>query len=140
MLCKPCFYFIFRNNVFLKTVSGEGKAVTHEMVVEWNEITLPTLLSDYGLENIYNGDELGLFYQCLPYKSYQLKTEKCSGGKHNKIRVTGLAAANAIGNKRPTFVIGKSKNPRCYKTLRNFPVDIDHKERAEWIVFYLKND
>ena len=110
------------------------------MVVEWNETTLPTLLSNYGLENIYNGDELGLFYQCLPYKSFQLKKEKCSGGKHSKIRVTGLAAANAIGNKLPTFVIGNAKNPRCYKTLRNFPVDIDHKERAGWIVFYLKND
>ena len=105
MWCKPCFYFIFRNNVFLKTVSGEGKAVTHEMVVGWNETTLPTLLSNYGLENIYNGDELGLFYQCLPYKSYQLKIKKCSGGKHSKIRITGLAAVNAIGNKLPTFVI-----------------------------------
>ena len=75
------------------------------MVVGWNETTLPTLLSNYGLENIYNGDELGLFYQCLPYKSYQLKIKKCSGGKHSKIRITGLAAVNAIGNKLPTFVI-----------------------------------
>ena len=91
------------------------------MVVEWNETTLPTLLSSYGLENIYNGDKLGLFYQCLPYKSYQLKTEKCSGGKHSKIKITGLAADNAIGNKLPTFVIGKAKNPRCFKNIKKLP-------------------
>ena len=91
-----------------------------EMVAGWNETTLPTLLSNYGLENIYNGDELGLFYQCLPYKSYQLKTEKCSGGKHSKIRITGLAAANAVGNKLPIFVIRNAKNPRCFKNIKKF--------------------
>ena len=80
-----------------------------EMVAGRNETTLPTLLSNYGLENIYNADEFKLFYQCLPDKSYQLKTDKCSGGKHRKIRITGLAAANAIGNKLPVFVVGKAK-------------------------------
>ena len=32
MLCKPVFYFIFRYNAYFKTVSGESKAVTPEMV------------------------------------------------------------------------------------------------------------
>ena len=45
------------------------------MVAGWNEATLPTLLSNYDLENIYNADEFGLSYQCSPNKSYQLKTE-----------------------------------------------------------------
>ena len=75
MLCKPCFYFIFRNNVSFKTVSGESKAVTPEMFAGWDKMTLPTLLSNYSLENIYNANELRLFYQCLPDKSYQLKSE-----------------------------------------------------------------
>ena len=71
MLCKPGFYFLFRNNVSFKTVSGESNAVTPEMVAGWNETILPTLLSNYGLENIYNAREFALFYQCLPGKSYQ---------------------------------------------------------------------
>ena len=37
------------------------------------------------------------------------------------------------------FVIGKAKKQGVLKTLRNSPVHIHHKERAEWIVFYLKN-
>ena len=132
MLCKPGFYFLFRNNVSFKTVSGESKAVTPEMVAGWNETTLPTLLSNYGLENIYNADEFGLFYQCLPDKSYQLKTEKCSGGKHSKIRITGLAAANAVGNKLPMFVIGKAKNPRCFKNIKKLPCRY-RSQRKSWM-------
>ena len=132
MLCKPCFYFIFRNNVSFKTVSGESKAVTSEMVAGWNERTLTTLLSNYGLENIYNADELGLFYQCLLNKSYRLKTEKCSGGKHSKIRITGLAAANAVGNKLPTFVIGKAKNPRCFKNIKKLSCRY-RSQRKSWM-------
>ena len=57
MLRKPGFYFLFRSNVYFKTVSGESKAVTSEMLAGWNDTTLPTLLSNYDLENIYNDDE-----------------------------------------------------------------------------------
>ena len=132
MLCKPGFYFLFRNNVSFNTVSGESKAVTSEMVARWNETTFPTLLPNYDLENIYNADELGLFYQCLPDKSYQLKTEKSSGGKHSKIRITGLAAANAFGNKLPMFVIGKAKNPRCFKNIKKLPCRY-RSQRKSWM-------
>ena len=91
------------------------------MVAAWNETTLPTLLSNYSLENVYNADEYGLFYQYLPNKSYQLKTGKCSGGKHSKIRITSLAAANAVGSKLAMFVIGKAKKPRRFKNINTLP-------------------
>ena len=35
--------------------------LTGEMTALWNEATLPTLLSNYKLENIFNVDEFGLF-------------------------------------------------------------------------------
>ena len=84
MLCKPGFYFLFRNNVSSKMVSVESKTITPETVVAWNGTTLPTLLSNYGPEDIYNADKFGLLYQCLPDKSYQLKTDKSPGGKQSK--------------------------------------------------------
>ena len=86
-------------------------AVTEEMTVPWNETTVPTLLPNYNLENVFNADEFGLFYQCLPTKTYHLSREKCSGGKNSKDRQTGMAAANATGEKLPIFVAGKSKTP-----------------------------
>ena len=42
-------------------------------------------------------------------KSYQLKTEKCSGGTYNKAGITGLAAANAVGNKLLCLLLVKKK-------------------------------
>ena len=63
-----------RNNV--KTISGESNSVTPEMVNMWSETSLPTLLYSYDLKDIYNADEFGLFYQCVPNKTYQLKSEK----------------------------------------------------------------
>ena len=132
MSYKPGSYFLFRNNFSFKTVSGESKAITLEMVAEWNETTLPTLLSNYSLENTYNANEFGLFYQCLPDKSYHLKTEKRSGGKYSKIRITVLAAANAVGNKLPLFVIGKAKNPRCFKNIKKLPCRY-RSQRKSWM-------
>ena len=34
---------------------------------------------------------------------------------------TGMAAANAAGDKLPMFVIGKSTRPRCFAGIRNLP-------------------
>ena len=70
------------------------------------------------LENIFNAGEFGLFYQCLPNKTLHLKGEKCSGGKHSKVRLTGLAAGNAYGERLQMFVIGKSVKPRCFKGVK----------------------
>ena len=39
----------------------------------------------------------------------------------SKIRITGMAAANATGDKLPMFVIGKAKNPRCFKNVKFLP-------------------
>ena len=48
------------------------------------------------------------------------KNGQCSGGKFSKVRLTGLAAANATGEKLPMFVRGKSAKPRCFKNM-NLP-------------------
>ena len=63
---------------------------------------------------LYNADEFGLFYQCVPNKTYQLKF---SGGKLSKVRITGMASAHAAGDKLPMFVIGNARKPRCFKNL-----------------------
>ena len=115
------FVFFCRYDISFKTTSGEAKSVTKEMTAPCLETTLPTVLSRYPLENIFNGDEFGLFFQCLPNKTFHFKKDKCSGGKHSKVRLTGIAAGNAKGEKLPMFVIGKSKNPRCFKGVKRIP-------------------
>ena len=73
------------------------------------------------MKDIYNVDEFRLFYQALPDKSLHYKDERCSGGKHSKVRLTGLAAGNATGEKLPLFVIRKSAKPRCFSGVKSLP-------------------
>ena len=57
----------------------------------------------------------------MPNKTYHFKSQKCSGGKNSKVRLAGMTAGNAIGEKLPMFAIGKSKTPRCFKHKKNLP-------------------
>ena len=61
-----------------------------------------------------------------------LKGEKCSGGKHSKIRLTGLAAGNPYGESLPMFVIGKANKRRYFKGVRNLPCRY-RAQRKSWM-------
>ena len=100
-----------RFSVSFKTVSGESNACADEMVAPWEQTTLPTILSKYDLNQIYNANRFGLLYCTQPNKSLHLRNENCASSKHSKLHLTGLTAANAVGEKLPLFVIGKSKKP-----------------------------
>ena len=63
---------------------------------------------------------------------YHLFGEKCSGGKNSKVRLTSLAAASATGEKLEMFVIRKSKNPRCFKNVKQLPCRY-RAEKKSWI-------
>ena len=124
---KYAFYQLsFRYGMKFKIISGESKFLTEEMTM------LPAILSRYPLEHIFNADEFRLFYQYLPNKTLHLKGEKCSGGKHSKIRLTGLAAGNAYGERLPMFAIGKANKPRCFKGVRNRPCRY-RAQRKSWM-------
>ena len=102
-------------------MSGEGNDVTPEMTASWSETYWPTILSKYELKDIYNADEFDLFYQALPDKSLHYKGERCNGGKHSKVRLTGLTAGNATGEKLPLFAIGKYAKPRYFSDVKSLP-------------------
>ena len=77
-----------QNNVKFKTASCEEKSCTTEMTGP-SKKNLTTILSSYKLEDIFNADEFGFFFQALPNKTPELKGEKCSGEKfqtHRKVK------------------------------------------------------
>ena len=51
-------------------------------------------------------------------------------GKSSKVRLTGLAALNALGEKLPMYVIGKSANPRCFKHIRSLPCKYTNQAKS----------
>ena len=104
-----------RNNVQMVTSHGTASSVDQEIVKDWKK-KLTLITKNYDNEDIYNLDELGLFYDLLPSKSYILKGDVIKGVKTTKKRLTVLLVTNMSGtDKLPPLVIGKSKKPRCFK-------------------------
>lgn len=71
----------------------------------------------YTLSQVFNADEMGLWWRLMPSKSLIESREKCvKNFKKSKDRVILLGCANASGTcKLPLTFIHKSAKPRCYK-------------------------
>lgn len=85
-------------------------------------------------EQIYNADESGLYWKCLPSKTLAAESEKSAAGhKVSKDRITIMCAANATGShKLDLLVIGKAKKPRSFKGTRavNMPVSYYNSKKG----------
>ncbi|PNF43064.1 Jerky protein homolog-like [Cryptotermes secundus] len=68
-------------------------------------------------EQIYNADETGLYWKCLPTRTLAFQNERqAPGHKSSKERLTVLCCSNASGtHKLIPVVIGKAKRPRSFK-------------------------
>jgi hypothetical protein len=71
---KQCHCLVF------KKLAGESAAVYTNTTDLWFE-RLPKLVEGYEAQDIYNADEIGLFFNCLPDRMLALKGETCQGGK-----------------------------------------------------------
>ena len=60
------------------------------------------------------------------------KEKSVPRGKKSKVRLTGMAAASATGEKLPMFVIWKSKNPHCFKNFKHLPCEYKSQKKS-WI-------
>ncbi|KAL4098294.1 hypothetical protein QTP88_022932 [Uroleucon formosanum] len=91
------------------------------------------LLVDYDARDIFNADETGLFYKCLPDSTLTFKNEKCHGGKNSKERITVMLAANMDGSQKlKPLMIGKFANPRYFKNVKSFPL-IYRSNKKAWM-------
>ena len=80
---------------------------------------IPELVRGYKLEDIWNMDELGLFFKLLPDKGMTEKAKSKKGGKKAKVCLTVTFFVNADGQKvDEPVIIWKSKKPRCFKNLK----------------------
>ncbi|GFR68228.1 tigger transposable element-derived protein 4 [Elysia marginata] len=69
-----------RNNI--RVISGEAAAAPKDEAQNWASNALQKILKAYCPEDVYNADEMGLFFQCLPVKTLALKDETCRGGRN----------------------------------------------------------
>lgn len=119
-----------RNELVFRKVCGESASVDDSVCTEWKE-KIAGLTDGFAPDAVYNADETGLFFKCLPDKTISFKGDKCHGGKSSKDRVTVLLCANSTGtHKLKPLVIGKSKRPRCFKNVNDFPTDYMANKKA----------
>lgn len=123
--------FKHRNGIVQKVMSGESASVSEVDCEDYRRDVLPTLLADYDPRDVFNADETGLFFKCLPEKTLAFKGETCHGGKRSKERVTVMVAANMTGTEKlKLLVIGKSAKPRCFSGVKSLPVDYQNNKKA----------
>ncbi|KAG0437264.1 Tigger transposable element-derived protein 6 [Dictyocoela muelleri] len=105
-----------RHGISLKQCSGESFNPNQESYSDFiAEFNIKILF--YGAENVFNCDETALFYKLSPSKSLLARVRK--GVKQYKDRVTVLLACNRSGSEKlKPLILGKSKNPRCFKNFQ----------------------
>ncbi|CAM1323339.1 TIGD4 (predicted) [Pycnogonum litorale] len=120
-----------RYNIAFKTVAGECESVSPETEDNWKKNILPDLIRGYHPRDIFNADETGLFYRMIPDKIMHIKSTDCHGTKQNKARNTAMFCANMDGSEKCKMaVIGKFKNPRCFKGVHSLPVTYYSQRKA----------
>ena len=113
-------------------ITGEADDIPRMTIQSWIDC-LPELTAEYELKDIWNMDELGLFFKALPEKGLVQKSKKCKGGKKSKQRFTAAFFLAANGSKvSQPIVIWKGKSPRCFKNIQD-------KTRPS-MVHYFSND
>lgn len=136
-------FFNFRHEVGYKKACGESNDVNEVDCEKWKKDVLPNLMQKYCERDVFNADETGLFFKCLPDKTLTFKNQQCHGGKNSKQRVTLMLAANMDGSEKlKILLIGKSAKPRCFRGVKWLPVDYKANSKAwmtgqlfeEWVL------
>lgn len=124
--------FKMRNGIVFRKLCGESGSVPISVIDDWLK-KIPSLLQGYDPADIFNADETGLFFQCLPNKTAIFKGDECKGGKQSKVRVTILLAANQNGTEKLLpLMIGRSAKPRCFSKVKSFPL-VYKSNRKSWM-------
>ncbi|GBO44646.1 Tigger transposable element-derived protein 4, partial [Araneus ventricosus] len=109
---------------------NESASLPESVCEEWIK-DIPAIVKGYEPKNIFNADETGLFYQCLPDKTAMFKDEESRGGKQSKVRLTVLLAANEDGSENLSLLmIGRSKKLRCFVKVKSFPFKYKGNRKA----------
>jgi len=113
-----------RHNLVNISLRGTGASAAADVESSRQRMAeIRTQLEDYDPEKIYNMDETGLYFRCIPSRAYILASSRrrARGSKSikEKDRVTLVLAVNATGShKIPVVVIGRAAVPACLKPPR----------------------
>lgn len=106
--------------------SNESKSTT-----EWLETMWLDYRNEYHEDDIYNAEEVGLFYDLTPDTIHKHKEQKCLKGELHDKRLTVFLCANMSGtDKRKLLIIGSSTRPSGFENVQQLPVDYFSNPKA----------
>jgi hypothetical protein len=113
--------FIVRNGLDSFLLHGKDGSCPNSEEVQAEMSAIRLALEDFEACHIFNVDETGLFFRCLPRRSYIHRHEnkrniRGTAQMNAKDRITAICCTNAVGDKVPIVCIGKAKNPRIFRT------------------------
>lgn len=74
------------------------------------------IITQYNMEDVYNPDEFGLFYNIPSYRTIEMS--HLAGRKQERTKITGLGCCKINGTRKvPTMFIGKIKKLRCFNKM-----------------------
>jgi hypothetical protein len=91
-----------RESLNISAVSGESNSADQILTEDWIERKLPLLIKNYKPEDIFNGDEFGLFYKIPSKRSPNQKGKNCKGGKLRRERISVWICATMDGSLKKT--------------------------------------
>nr|XP_022912297.1 tigger transposable element-derived protein 6-like [Onthophagus taurus] len=123
-----------RHNMVGLQMCGESAKVD-ENSVNLRLSNFITVKNSYAPRDVFNMDESGIFYNLMTNRTLHIKGERCHGGAKSKQRVTVVLCCNSDGSEKyKAWVIGKSRNPRCFKNVdkSHLPCNYTHHV-SSWI-------
>ena len=116
---------LHRNGFTMVIAHGEANEMDEnefqDQIAKWKQEVLKRSISKYGItrDRVYNADQTGLFYNKLPNKVFvsmeNAKDFRGCKAMRSKDRVTIMLCTAADGSKVPLSIVGKSKNPHCFR-------------------------
>ena len=107
------------------------------VVHDWQSKLL-RLCVGYEPQNIFNMDEMGLFYRSLPDKSLAVCGTETHGGRHSKERVTVVLCCSMTGEVFKTLIIGKSRQSHCFQNVNVAALPVTwHYNKKAWMTSVL---
>lgn len=95
-----------RNKLKFVTKSGESESVPENIVTEWKS-ELKEKYSPYKPEDIFNIDEIGIFWRLIQNKTYSLPEEFAKGYTKSRDRMTAQLILNFTKSQK-LFILDKN--------------------------------
>ena len=107
-------------------VDNSAAAVQDEAAEEWRR-NLPFICEGYEARNIFNMEEIGIFFRALPDKTLATEEANSKNAVKYKDKLAVVVTCNISGEFLKPVVIGKALKPECFRNFDHSCLPVSYK-------------